>query len=68
MVELHNNAGGVSNDVLHVALERITDALKGIRFGAVEIVIHEGRIVQIERKEKVRFDVPRDTRTGRNNP
>ncbi len=31
-------------------------ALKGIRFGSVEIIIHDSRVVQIERKEKTRFD------------
>ena len=35
---------------------QILDAVAGIRYGAVEIVIHEGRVVQIERKEKVRFE------------
>ncbi|HEU5282755.1 MAG TPA: YezD family protein [Burkholderiales bacterium] len=25
------------------------------RFGSIEIVVHEGRITQIERREKVRF-------------
>ncbi|MBA2411082.1 MAG: YezD family protein [Gammaproteobacteria bacterium] len=43
------------------ATDRILRALEGIRYGAVEIIIHAGRIVQIERKEKVRFDPPRDT-------
>jgi hypothetical protein len=38
------------------AITHIVQALKGIRYGAVEIVIHEGRVVQIERKEKVRLD------------
>lgn len=33
---------------------QILEALQGIRFGSVEIVIHDGRIVQIERREKVR--------------
>ena len=65
MAEVLNSAGEISNDILHIAFERIIDAVKGIRFGAVEIVIHEGRIVQIERKEKVRFDAPRETRTSR---
>lgn len=37
-------------------LAHITAALKGIRFGSVEIVIHDSRIVQIERKEKLRLD------------
>jgi hypothetical protein len=50
--------GGASGAV-ETALERIAQALQGIRFGAIEIVIHEGRIVQIERKEKLRFDTPR---------
>jgi hypothetical protein len=33
-------------------------ALKGIRFGSVEIIVHDSRVVQIERKEKMRFDRP----------
>ncbi|WHZ22221.1 MAG: hypothetical protein OJF47_001333 [Nitrospira sp.] len=37
-------------------LAYITTALRGIRFGSVEIVIHDSRIVQIERKEKVRLE------------
>jgi hypothetical protein len=35
---------------------QIVQAVKGIRFGSVEITIHDGNIVQIERKEKLRFD------------
>ena len=35
-------------------------AVKGIRFGSVEIVVHDSRIVQIERKEKIRFDSSRN--------
>jgi hypothetical protein len=31
-------------------------ALRSIRFGTVELVIHEGRVVQLERREKVRFE------------
>ena len=33
-----------------------------LRFGSIEIIVHDGRITQIERKEKVRFgqsDPPR---------
>lgn len=36
--------------------QRILDALKGLRFGSVEVVIHDGKVVQIERREKVRID------------
>lgn len=36
--------------------DRILQALQGIRFGAVEIVVHDGKVVQIERKERLRFE------------
>jgi len=36
--------------------QRVLDALKGLRFGSVEVVIHDGKVVQIERREKVRID------------
>jgi hypothetical protein len=36
--------------------EQIALAVEGIRFGSVEIVIHDGKVVQIERKEKLRFE------------
>ena len=44
-------ARSVADDVVR----QILDALKGIRFGSVEIVIHEGRVVQIERTERSRL-------------
>ena len=34
----------------------LMQALSEIRFGSIEIVIHDSRVVQIERREKVRFD------------
>jgi len=38
------------------AVERaILHALKGLRYGSVEIIIHDSKVVQIERKEKTRF-------------
>ena len=36
-------------------------ALSGLRFGSVEIVVHDGRVVQIERRERVRLQ-PADHR------
>ena len=39
-------------------LHRIALAIRGLRYGAVEIVIQDSRVVQIERKEKFRFDKP----------
>jgi len=36
----------------------ILSALRRIRFGSVEVTIHDSRIVQIESKEKRRFTPP----------
>jgi hypothetical protein len=33
----------------------ITEALRSLQFGAVEITVHNGQVVQVERKEKFRF-------------
>jgi hypothetical protein len=35
---------------------QILASIHAIRFGSLEIVIHDSRIVQIERTEKTRFD------------
>jgi hypothetical protein len=32
------------------------EALRTIRYGTIELVIHDGRVVQLERREKVRFE------------
>ena len=37
-------------------LRQIVHAISGVRFGSVEVVIQDSRVVQIERKEKFRFD------------
>ncbi len=37
-------------------IEQILSIIQGIRFGSVEIVIHDGKVVQVERREKLRFD------------
>ena len=36
--------------------------IREVRFGSIEIVVHEGRITQIERREKVRFPSSRPLR------
>src|SRR5260370_41272719 len=37
-------------------LRRIASAISGVRFGSVEAVSQDSRVVQIERKEKFGFD------------
>lgn len=36
--------------------QTILQALKDLRFGSVEIIVHDSRVVQIERREKLRVD------------
>ena len=38
--------------------EEILHAIRSVRYGSVEIVIQDSKVVQIERKEKFRFTRP----------
>jgi len=37
------------------ALERIRDALRGLRFGTVTVIVQDGVIVQVDRTERLRL-------------
>ena len=37
------------------AVERIREALRDLRFGAVTAIVHEGVVVLVERTEKLRL-------------
>jgi hypothetical protein len=51
---------------LNPQLEReILDAVRGIRYGSVEVVVHDAKVVQVVRTEKVRFDVRPPIGSGR---
>ena len=53
-----DDAGPTHDLALPPALLReLRQALQAIRYGAIELVIHDGRVVQLERREKVRFDI-----------
>ena len=41
----------------HKIEQTILQALKDLRFGSVEIIVHDSKVVQIERREKVRVDL-----------
>jgi len=36
--------------------QRILNSVNGLEYGTVQIVVHDGRIVQIERTERKRFE------------
>ncbi len=46
------------SDQNHEFAQQIASILQGIRFGSIEIVVHDGRIVQIDKHEKFRVKHP----------
>jgi hypothetical protein len=50
-----NNGVGANTEARSDELEIVRRALVGLKYGSVEIVVHDARIVQVERKEKVRL-------------
>ncbi|MCW5554264.1 MAG: YezD family protein [Verrucomicrobiae bacterium] len=39
-------------------LETVRQQVASVRFGWVQIVVHDGRVVQIEKTERIRLDPP----------
>ena len=46
-------------------IQELVSAINSLRFGSIEITVHEGRVTQIEKREKVRFT---DSDTSLNKP
>ena len=44
-----------NNEVVQEILRAIEQLRQGSGYGSVEITVHESRVTQIERREKVRF-------------
>jgi hypothetical protein len=40
----------------------VREKVESLRFGVVQIVVHDGRVTLIERTEKTKFDEPAPTR------
>ncbi len=56
MGRLPLEAEGQPESQTAVALAAIEAAIRGVRYGEVTVVIQDGRVVQIEKTEKVRLD------------
>jgi hypothetical protein len=50
----HTN--GLVDETHRQLTQQIHRALKEIRYGSVEIIIQDSKVVQIERREKIRID------------
>ena len=49
-------AGTITPDWITLVREKV----EGLRFGVVQLTVHEGRVTQIERTEKTRLPAGRD--------
>jgi hypothetical protein len=45
-----------SAEPLPAWLQLVREQVRSLRFGTVQITVHESRVVQVERVEKLRFD------------
>jgi len=45
----------------------VREAVRGLRYGSVEVLVHDGRVVQVETREKVRFPDQRPPEDRRRN-
>lgn len=43
-------------------MQSIVQALSGLRYGQVTVIIQDGRVIQIDRTERHRFAAEKDTR------
>ncbi|MCR4289390.1 MAG: YezD family protein [Candidatus Scalindua sp.] len=56
-MESTNNVKKISNkESEQQTLLKIADLIKNIRYGYIQIIIQDGRVVQIDKTEKFRFN------------
>ena len=58
----NSTKGQSSEQELQLSLEQISGALRGLKFGSVNVIVQDGVVVQIDRTEKLRLRNP--TRSG----
>ncbi len=56
MAIARQHLNGLVDETHRQLTQQILQALQEIRYGSVEIIIHDSQVVQIERKEKIRID------------
>ena len=61
MSKSSSNAPASVSDAL---LLRIRDAIRSVRFGTIQITIHNAHVVQIEKHERIRLDEMADPAAG----
>jgi hypothetical protein len=55
MSDLSNKQDLIPGAVDSRVLAEVAKALEGLRYGSVEITVHDGKVTQIEAKKKIRL-------------
>jgi hypothetical protein len=55
------NGFSQANTATNEVTQEILRAIAQLRFGSIEITVHDGRVTQIDRREKVRFNQSPDS-------
>lgn len=56
LTDTHLSANGATPDWIALVREKV----EGLRYGVVQLVVHDGRVTQIERTEKTRLPATRE--------
>ena len=54
--DINISADGATPDWVSLVREKV----EGLRYGVVQLIVHDGRVTQIERTEKTRLPAPRE--------
>ncbi|BDI28430.1 hypothetical protein CCAX7_004810 [Capsulimonas corticalis] len=52
---IQNGKAPQAASTVEIPLQKIQEAVASIRFGSVQIIIQDGRVVQIDKTEKIRL-------------
>ncbi|MFM5913552.1 MAG: YezD family protein [Chakrabartia godavariana] len=55
MTDIRTSTGGRNAPVRDEAINVIVEALGRLRFGAINLTVHEGKLVQVDITERKRF-------------
>jgi hypothetical protein len=55
MTDIKQQERGRSEAAGELPLDAIREAIQSVRFGVVQLIIQDGRIVQIDKTEKIRL-------------
>jgi len=61
------NANGAKEQHLPEWLELVRKQVASLKFGTVQIIVHDSRVTQVDRVEKVRLDFPSPTQEDHGN-